>query len=145
MDNYKLGILGMSEAKWTSFGSNKTVNDKTILLSECDEGHEGCVALILGKKAKDSLIGPGTKSPTIQKQNFNGKQETYLSFNISLPPMLTKVNFNLQPYKKERSVPTAFNYSKQLNNSNNFGVRHFPAQKLLVMDVLYKHGISTCY
>lgn len=73
MDNYNLDILGISEARWTGFGKIKTVDDKTILYSGAEDKHERGVALILGKKAVESLIGWEPISDRIIKARFFSK------------------------------------------------------------------------
>lgn len=59
MSKYKLSILGISEARWNSFGEFKTVNGNTLLYSGREDEHDAHregVAILLNKETKKSLM-----------------------------------------------------------------------------------------
>ena len=52
MSKYKLSILGISEARWNSFGEFKTVNGNTLFYSGREDEHDAHregVAILLNK------------------------------------------------------------------------------------------------
>ena len=58
MSKYKLSILGISEARWNSFGEFKTTNGNTLLYSGREEEHDvhRGVASLLDKEVRKSLL-----------------------------------------------------------------------------------------
>lgn len=56
MDNYNLGILGVSECRWTERGKLTLQTGHTILYSGNEKHHVNGVAIIMNKKCAQSLI-----------------------------------------------------------------------------------------
>ena len=58
MERYGLSILGVSEARWNGTGKRRLGKGKLMLYSGKEEGevHQAGVALLLSKRARDSLI-----------------------------------------------------------------------------------------
>ena len=58
MERYGISILGVSEARWNGTGKRRLGKGKLMLYSGKEEGevHQAGVALILSKRARDSLI-----------------------------------------------------------------------------------------
>ena len=54
--NYNIGIMGISECRWTGFGRLKTQTGETILYSgREDETHQSGVALVINKGIEECL------------------------------------------------------------------------------------------
>ena len=64
MDNYKLGILGISEMRWTASG-RMTSDGKMVIYSGQEEKYQSGVGMILKKEAARSLIRWGPVSDRI--------------------------------------------------------------------------------
>ena len=56
MDRYGIGILGVSECRWSGFGRLKTQTDETIIYSGRDDNaHQSGVAIIMSKEVAPCL------------------------------------------------------------------------------------------
>ena len=55
MKRYQLGILGLSEMRWT--GSGKVISDDTTVLYSGEEHHERGVGVLLNKVSTNALVG----------------------------------------------------------------------------------------
>jgi hypothetical protein len=74
MQTNRLHILGISECRWTGFGSVKTRDGETILYSGRDDGkHQAGVALMLKKGVEKSLIDWKPINERMLRARFSGR------------------------------------------------------------------------
>ena len=70
-DNYNLGILGVSEVRWTSAGKQKLASGHTIIFSgRTDVQHNEGVALLVNGKVGKTLIEWKPYGPPLLKASF---------------------------------------------------------------------------
>ena len=78
MKNYKLTILGISEARWIGSGQRRLDSGEMLLFSgheEDDAPHTQGVALMLSKTAQGALIGWEGHGPRILTASFRTKKQ----------------------------------------------------------------------
>ena len=73
MECYDLGILGISECRWTGQGRFKTSDGYTVLYSGNNKNHVHGVAIIIRKTEEKSLIEWEPISERIIRARFNSK------------------------------------------------------------------------
>ena len=85
-DNYKLDILGISEARWTQSGRRKLASGHTIIYSGRDDNnHTEGVALLLSDKMDKCLIEWKPHGPRLLQARFNSRY-TKLSIIVCYAP-----------------------------------------------------------
>ena len=79
MRNYKLTILGISEARWTGWGQKRLISGEMVLFSgheEDDAPHTLGVAMMLSRAAQGALIGWEAHGPRILLATFRTKKRS---------------------------------------------------------------------
>lgn len=111
MQTYRLHILGVSECRWTGFGTVRTREGETILYSgRDDDKHHAGVALILRKGVEKALIEWKPISERLMRARFRGKHGKLTILQCYAPTNdaeeEVKEQFYSELLRETESIPT---------------------------------------
>ena len=105
-DNYKLDILGVSEARWTGEGKRKLASAHTILFSgRSDDHHTEGVAIIINNRLEKALTEWKPLGPRLLKARFNSRY-TKLTVIVCYAPIEDATEENNDSFYGQQQAAT---------------------------------------